>query len=58
MAGALQISPGNKPIKWRHPGVKPMQFVQRGIHQAKPIISNIAIDKTMRKIQAELNSGL
>lgn len=35
-----RIMAGNRPLRWYHPGVQPMRFVERGIQNAMPQITS------------------
>ncbi len=46
--GRIQV--GNKPIAWRHPGHRALQFVQQGIQRAKPVMAKMVIEASLRRM--------
>ncbi len=50
-----QITEGNKPIAWRHPGVRPMQFVQKGIKDSLPFAGQMIVRSIMRDVMEQLS---
>lgn len=44
------IMTGNKPVAWRHPGVKPMRFAEKGIMAAFPTLSRMYAGIQLNKL--------
>ncbi len=44
-----QIEAGNSPIAWRHPGIKGMHFIERGIADAMPVLKRAQGISMLRK---------
>ncbi len=52
-----RIMAGNRPIAWRHPGVAPMRFVERGIANSFPLMGQVVVRSKIRGIINQIQVG-
>ncbi len=49
-----RITKGNKPIAWRHPGLPPKRFVQRGINENAPLIARVVANQVLGQVRERM----
>ncbi len=49
-----QILPGNRPIAWRHPGQRPLRFIEKGLDESVRAVSYIMLRALVRQSYSTL----